>query len=283
MERDKQHQRQQQHHARRVDIALVLGVQLLPADTFNNSRQQQADDAAAVQRRKGQQIHDRQVDGDERPQVQHIADPVGDGFGGVARVRDDLDDTDRAAHILQAHRTGHQIVQAQLHQLDKIQAVVPGHFQKAPRRFFLRGKLHPVELDLLAIYRKGLLFHRELGELDGLPVPAELQVKFPRCVAGKQHGNIGVDIDPLAVDLIEFIPGLQAVLGFQARKPSSKSAITGVEKPSAELEQDERDEKARQEIHKRPGGENHRAGRQVLARVKARGLSLSSSSPSMAQ
>ena len=95
-----------------------------------------------------------------------------------------------------------------------------------------------------------------MGELDGLPVPAELQVKFPRCVAGKQHGNIGVDIDPLAVDLIEFIPGLQAVLGFQG------AAVVEIRdhrrrKAVGRAEQDEHDEKARQEIHKRPGGENN--------------------------
>ena len=178
------------------------------------------------------------------------------GRAGVARVRDDLDDADRAAHILQAHRAGHQIVQAQLHQLDKIQAVVPGHFQKAPGRLFLRGKLHPVELDLLAVHGEGLLLHRELGELDGLPVPAELQVKFARRVPCKEHGDVGVDIDALAVDLIEFIPGLQTVLGVQG------AAVVKIgddrrRKAVGRAEQDEHDEKARQEIHKRTGGENN--------------------------
>ena len=165
LERDDRDQQEQEHHADAVDPRLIFGVELFARDALDERREQQADDAAAVQRRDGQQVHYTEVDGDEGEVIQHDSQPLPGALLLVGRLRDLLDDADRSAHILQARAARKQVPEAESHDADKVDAAVPREAERPAERFFLHVDREAVEL--LAAEVAGYLWQKGWAERNG--------------------------------------------------------------------------------------------------------------------
>ena len=255
LERDECHKRQQQDHARRVDVAFILGGNFLLRDRGEHRVHQQQKRAAAVQRRQGQHVHDGQIDRDERPEIQHVQNAVRRGRGGLAGLGDGGHHADRPGHVVHRYQPGHQIPEAHPDEPRKIQRRVPRVFEDGPDRLLLVAEIQAVFILLHAVHVVELLLHGKVLQLDQLPVPLHDQIVAARLVAGKERGDVGIDIHAAAVDLVKLVADLQPLLRLQLAAVKEAGDLRGRKARHARVE-DRQHHQARQKVHERTGRQN---------------------------
>ena len=253
LERDDRDQQEQEHHADAVDPRLIFGVELFARDALDERREQQADDAAAVQRRDGQQVHYTEVDGDEGEVIQHDSQPLPGALLLVGRLRDLLDDADRSAHVLQARAARKQVPEAEPYDADKVDAAVPREAERPAERFFLHVDREAVEL-----------LAAEVAALDLCIRQAHLfaaaqhhDVRRAALAAVEQHRDVARRVDALAADGIEAVARLQLPRKHAGRVDGRDGARGDGLIDGRHI--DRHDKQARHEIHKRTGHQNEEA------------------------
>ena len=91
-----------------MDVVLVFRRDLLFEQRQTDGVDDQKEDLAAVQRRQGQQVHHRQVHGDERRQIGDILHRRTGAAGLLAHLGHGGHDAHRAAEIPQSRLAGDQ-------------------------------------------------------------------------------------------------------------------------------------------------------------------------------
>ena len=192
-----------------MDIAFKFRGDLFLRNGRKHRVHQQQKRASAVERRERQHIHDGQIDRDERAKVENVQNAVCCRRGALPRLRNGRHNADRPGHVIDRHKTRHQIAEAHPHEPRKIQRRVPRVFEHRPDGLFLIAKVQAVFQLLLAVDFIELLLHFKVVQFDEFPVPLDDKIEFPRLIPGQKRADVGVDIHAPSVDLIKLVADLK--------------------------------------------------------------------------
>ena len=199
-----------------MNIVFVLQGDLLLENRHGDGVDHQKQDLAAVQRGKRQQVHHRQIHGDQCRQIGDVADGGPYCLRRFAHLCHGGHDAYRPAEIPQTGLAGQQHFQAQPHQPHEIHGIIPAVGDPvAPCGLFHTEEQAVAGIAAAALVGVLPLFHREVCQRDLFPVPAYYQIKSAVVVHVQQQPHITVHIYPLSVNGQQGIAHLQAVLRLQ--------------------------------------------------------------------
>jgi len=242
-----------------MEVTLIFGIELLSGDGLHRCGNQHTNHPAAVQGRNGQQIHHRQIDGNEGAEIQHIQQGVQHGGRSLCYCGHLLDNANRTGHVSQARLTGEEHLQTQPYQPDCIQTLPPGIVQFAEERKFLNGEIHTKQhLGGSVFPGNGMLFHVQVGKFNFPAFPLHHKIVVFTGIQSQNQRKIRLNMDLFTVQFQNPVADTQAIFSIH-RAEGFKRINHRLHHCLGGQVDDDHQNDTHDKIHGRTGHQNHQA------------------------